>query len=145
MTDEIIRLPSLPDGDNYVALDESVSNVYVRAFRLTRAGVQIIGHAHPYAHISILARGKCKVAVNGKENIYDADATTWPVLVYIEKDLRHEITALSNDVVWCCIHAQRDKETGDIIDPEMVPDGVMTPELRAKLAPIVGKSTDVRS
>lgn len=137
---EIVKLPSLVDGDDYVALDETVSNVYVRAFRLKRAGTCIVGHAHPYAHISILTRGKAKVTVNGKDNIYDAEATEWPVLVYIEKDLRHEITALSDGVIWCCIHAQRNKETGDVIDANMVPDGVLTPELRAKLMPVVGRS-----
>lgn len=137
---EIIRPPSMADGEHYQALDEAVSNVYIRAFRLTKAGVQIVGHAHPFAHISILCRGKAKVTVNGKDSIYDADAAGWPVLVYVEKDLRHEITALSDDVVWCCVHAQRDKEIGDVIDPDMVPDGIMTPELRAKLMPIVGRS-----
>lgn len=137
---EIIRPPSMVDGEHYQALDEAVSNVYIRAFRLTKAGVSIVGHAHPFAHISILARGKAKVTVNSKDTVYDAESGKWPVLVYIEKDLRHEITALSDDVVWCCVHAQRDKETGDVIDPAMVPDGVLTPELRAKLMPVIGKS-----
>lgn len=143
MTDEI-RPPSLVDGEHYQARDEAVSNVYIRAFRLTKAGVCVTGHEHPFAHVSILARGKVKVTVNGKDTVYDADASPWPVLIYVEKDLRHEFAALTDNVVMVCCHAQRDRETGDVIDADMVPEGGLTPELQAKLMPVVGVSEKLR-
>lgn len=138
MTEEI-RPPSLVEGNQYQALDELVSNVYIRAMRLTMEGVCVTGHEHPYPHISILARGKVRVKVNGQTTEYDAEAKKWPVLIYVEKDLRHEFTALSDDVVLVCCHASRDK-AGDVIDADMVPNGVMTPELRADLSSVVGRS-----
>jgi len=45
-------------------------------------------------------------------------------MIYIHKDKRHELQALTDDTVAYCIHALRDKDTGDILDPSMIPAGV---------------------
>jgi quercetin dioxygenase-like cupin family protein len=66
-----------------------------------------------------LAKGKLKVTVEGTASEFTA-----PHMIYIHKDKRHELQALTDDTVAYCIHALRDKDTGDILDPSMVPAGV---------------------
>jgi hypothetical protein len=47
-------------------------------------------------------------------------------MIYIKKNLEHELEALEDDSVTYCIHAQRD-ETGDILSMDQIPKGVDHP------------------
>jgi quercetin dioxygenase-like cupin family protein len=78
-----------------------------------------MGHTHQFDHLTLLAKGKLKVTVEGTVSEFTA-----PHMIYIHKDKRHELQALTDDTVAYCIHALRDKDTGDILDPSMVPAGV---------------------
>jgi hypothetical protein len=51
-------------------------------------------------------------------------------MIYIHKDKVHELEALSENTVAYCIHALRDKETGEILDPDMVPKGSIAQALQ---------------
>ena len=96
-----------------------VANLFSRMMRFEKAGDTEIGHTHQFDHLTLLAKGKLKVTVEGVSSEFTA-----PHMIYIHKDKRHELQALTDETVAYCIHALRDKDTGEILDPSMIPEGV---------------------
>jgi quercetin dioxygenase-like cupin family protein len=45
-------------------------------------------------------------------------------MIYIKAGKVHELVALEDETVAYCIHALRDKDNNEILDPSMVPAGV---------------------
>ena len=78
-----------------------------------------MGHTHQFDHLTLLATGKLKVTVEGVASEFTA-----PHMIYIHKDKVHELEALADETVAYCIHALRDKDSNEILDPLMVPAGV---------------------
>jgi len=95
-----------------------VANLYSRMMHFEKEGDIEIGHTHQFDHLTLLAKGRLKVTVEGKETIFTA-----PQMIYIKADKVHELVALVDQTVAYCIHALRDKND-DILDPTMIPDGV---------------------
>jgi quercetin dioxygenase-like cupin family protein len=110
-----------------------VSNVYSRQMTFVEAGDSEAGHTHNYDHITLLAKGSLRIDVEGES--YEAIA---PRMLFIHKDKRHTLTALEPGTVAYCIHAVRDKHTGDVVDPSMA----ITPSDLHKFKPALaqGKS-----
>ena len=96
-----------------------VANLYSRMMHFVKAGDIEIGHTHQFDHLTLLAKGKLKVTVEGVATQFTA-----PHMIYIHKDKVHELEALTDQTVAYCIHALRDKETNEILDPSMIPAGV---------------------
>lgn len=96
-----------------------VANLYSRMMHFKQAGDVEIGHTHQFDHLTLLAKGKIKVTVEGVATEFTA-----PHMIYIHKDKVHELQAITNDTVVYCIHALRDKENNEILDPSMIPAGV---------------------
>lgn len=97
-----------------------VANLYSRLMHFEKAGDTELGHTHSFDHLTLLASGSLKVTANNKETIFYS-----PNMIYIHKDVRHELVALEDNTVAYCIHALRDgNQTDDILDPAMIPDGV---------------------
>ena len=96
-----------------------VANLYSRMMHFQRAGDTEVGHTHQFDHLTLLAKGRLKVTVEGTSTEFTA-----PHMIYIHKDKVHELEALTDNTVAYCIHALRDKNTGEILDPKMVPAGV---------------------
>lgn len=110
-----------PRGDPQVQIS-CVSNVYVRMMHFKHAGDVEQGHEHPFDHVSMLARGKIKISVDGVTKEFEA-----PQMIFIGKEKTHELVALEDDTTVLCIHAIRDGDAvGDIIDPEstIIPPGI---------------------
>lgn len=103
-----------------------VENLFAKQLHFINAGDCELGHCHNYNHLTLLASGKLKVKINDNETIYSA-----PHMIFIYKDIQHELTALENNTVAYCIHALRDLKSDDILDPSMIPKGV-NPQLLAK-------------
>lgn len=103
-----------------------VANLYSRMMRFEKAGDIEVGHKHQFDHLTLLAKGKLQVTVEGKTSEFSA-----PHMIWIHKDKIHELVALTDETVAYCIHALRDIETGDIIDPSMIPDGVSALQISA--------------
>jgi quercetin dioxygenase-like cupin family protein len=103
-----------------------VANLYSRMMHFEKAGDIEIGHTHQFDHLTLLAKGKLKVTVDGAVSEFTA-----PQMIYIHKDKVHELEALTDGTVAYCIHALRDKEAGEILDPSMIPAGVSPLELSA--------------
>jgi quercetin dioxygenase-like cupin family protein len=105
-----------------------VANLYSRMMHFQKAGDTEIGHQHQFDHLTLLAKGRLKVVVEGKESVFTA-----PQMIYIKADKLHELTALTDQTVAYCIHALRDKETNDILDPSIIPQGIDPMQLAASL------------
>lgn len=98
----------------------AVANIFSRMMLFEKAGDIEQGHAHQFDHLTLLAKGRLKVTVDGKVSEFVA-----PHMIYIHKDKMHELVALEDDTVAFCIHALRSGDgMDDIIDPSMVPAGV---------------------
>jgi 5-deoxy-D-glucuronate isomerase len=94
-----------------------VSNIWTRMMHFINAGDQEQGHMHNYDHITLLAHGKLEVEVDGLTTVFEA-----PNMIYINKDKKHQLTALEDNTVAYCIHALRNLDkSGDILDPSMLP------------------------
>jgi quercetin dioxygenase-like cupin family protein len=96
-----------------------VANLYSRMMVFRWAGDVEIGHIHQFDHLTLLAKGKLKVTVEGAATEFTA-----PHMIYIHKDKVHELEALTDETVAYCIHALRDKDNSEILDPSMIPAGV---------------------
>jgi len=96
-----------------------VANLFSRMMHFEKAGDIEIGHTHQFDHLTLLAKGKLKVTVENETSEFTA-----PHMIYIHKDKVHELEALTDNTVAYCIHALRDKNTEDILDPSMIPAGV---------------------
>lgn len=92
---------------NEVTVSERLSgNVFIRDVRLPKKGDAIEGHTHNYDHTMFFMSGKAKLtlhSIDGKEDrIINA-----PADMLVAKDIRHEITAMTNDVYFCCVFPHR--------------------------------------
>lgn len=96
-----------------------VANLFSRMMRFEKAGDIEVGHKHQFDHLTLLAKGRLKVTVDGVSSEFTA-----PHMIYIHKDKVHELEALTDETVAYCIHALRDKDTNEILDPSMIPAGV---------------------
>jgi quercetin dioxygenase-like cupin family protein len=105
-----------------------VANLYSRMMHFKQAGDIEIGHTHQFDHLTLLAKGMLKVTVEGVATVFTA-----PHMIYIHKDKVHELEALTNETVAYCIHALRDKDTGEILDPSMIPNGVSATTIAASV------------
>lgn len=95
-----------------------VANLFSRQMHFKKAGDIEHGHKHQFDHLTLLAAGSLEVTVEGKTTVFKA-----PHMIFIHKDKQHELVALEDNTVAYCIHALRDKNTNEIIDPSMVPEG----------------------
>ena len=102
-----------------------VENLFTRMMHFKNVGDSEIGHVHQHDHLTLLAKGKLKVTIDGQETEFTA-----PHMIYIHNDKVRELEALSENTVAYCIHALRDKETGEILDPDMVPKGSIAQALQ---------------
>lgn len=100
-----------------------VSNLWLRQMHFVKAGDRNEGHVHNFDHITLLAKGSVRVDVDGNLTEFSA-----PHMIYIAKGKNHYLTALEDDTLAYCVHALRHGEREeDILDPEMIPDGIKNP------------------
>jgi quercetin dioxygenase-like cupin family protein len=82
-----------------------------------RAGDVEQPHDHHFDHLTLLAKGSLRVAVEGVEKVFKA-----PQMIYIRARKLHTLVALEDDTLAYCIHALRD-QAGELLDPDMIPLG----------------------
>lgn len=99
-----------------------VKNIWARQMHFKNIGDQNEGHIHNYDHLTLLAKGKVRVHVDGVVSEFTA-----PHMIFIQAGKSHYIEALEDDTVAYCVHAVRDRDTQDIIDPSQIPDGINVP------------------
>jgi hypothetical protein len=86
-------------------------NIWVRQNVLPKIGDQNIGHKHYFDHVSLLAKGKVRVEVEGHE----PKEFTAPTFIVIRKEHNHKFTALEPNTLWYCVFALRDVN-GEVVD-----------------------------
>lgn len=96
-----------------------VANLWSRMMYFEKAGDTEPGHVHQFDHLTLLAKGRLQVTVDGAVSEFTA-----PTMIYIKEGKVHELVALTDGTVAYCIHALRDRDTGDILDPTMIPAGI---------------------
>lgn len=96
-----------------------VKNIWTRQMYFYKAGDANEGHIHNYDHITLLAYGSVRVHVEGNATDFKA-----PQMIYVQAGKSHFIEALEDGTVAYCVHALRDVDSGDVIDPSQVPLGV---------------------
>lgn len=96
-----------------------VSNIWLRQMVFKNKGDANEGHEHNYDHVTLLTTGSVRVHVDNKTSDFTA-----PQIIYIKQGKSHFIEALEDNTVAFCVHALRDKDTQDILDPSQVPLGV---------------------
>jgi hypothetical protein len=92
-----------------------VDNVFVKMMGAEFVGDKIVGHAHTFDHITLLAKGRVLMRAKGEEKEHSA-----PKLIVTPKGIAHEFEALENNCLLCCIHAVRDGDTEEDIAPQNI-------------------------
>jgi mannose-6-phosphate isomerase-like protein (cupin superfamily) len=77
------------------------------------AGVKLMQHKHSFDHLSVLAKGRALVTVDGMSTEYAEGS-----FLTIVAGKVHEVTALT-DVVWGCLHASSCTDPEEI-DHELI-------------------------
>lgn len=95
-----------------------VGNVFVRMMHFKKAGDIEHGHKHSFHHSTLVANGSVLVRAKGKETVFKA-----PTMIWINKDVEHELVALEDNTVCACIHGLRSALDGEIVDPNSIPEG----------------------
>ena len=78
--------------------------VFAKEWQAGRAGAYIEQHQHSFDHLSYLASGTAEVEVDGRKTSY-----TGPTGVRIAAHKDHKVTALTDNVLWLCLHAIPDE------------------------------------
>jgi quercetin dioxygenase-like cupin family protein len=101
-----------------------VKNLWTRQMYFAKAGDANEGHVHNYDHITLLAHGSVRVHVDDKTTDFKA-----PYMIYIQAGKSHFIEALEDGTVAYCVHALRDKDSEQILDPDQIPLGIDVTQL----------------
>jgi hypothetical protein len=94
-------------------------NVWIVQNHFKKAQAILGGHEHKFDHVSLVAKGKVLVEVDG----HQPKEFTGPTFIVIRKDKAHKITALEDDTVVFCVFGIPESEAGadhvysDIHDP----------------------------
>lgn len=84
-------------------------NIWVRQ-RTLQQGESHEGHKHHFDHVTLLARGRVQIEVEGRSKEFTA-----PTFVVIRREHQHRVTALTDDVIYYCVFALRDMD-GEIMN-----------------------------
>lgn len=81
-------------------------NIWVRQNNLLLKGDFNSSHKHAYDHVTLLAQGSVEVSVDGEApKKFHA-----PTFIVIRKECKHQFKALTDDVVYYCVFALRNKD-----------------------------------
>jgi hypothetical protein len=78
----------------------SADGVFVKMMHIREANVAVPQHAHTYDHLSLLARGSCRMAKDG----LDMGVFRAPCALEIQAGVKHLFVSLEPDTIIYCIH-----------------------------------------
>ena len=87
---------------DYVEFAE-VDGIWVRAYSINKAKTVISQHVHTHDHMTLVSRGTVEAWQDG-EVLGEFQA---PAIIKIPAGKKHAFTALTDDVVLCCLHNLR--------------------------------------
>lgn len=93
--------------------------VYAKEWKSPGKGSWIKQHSHNYDHLSYLASGTVEVKIEGEA----PKVFTAPIGINIKANLQHKVTALTDGVLWLCIHAiPSDLRDSEMIEKSLIAD-----------------------
>jgi quercetin dioxygenase-like cupin family protein len=98
-----------------------IQGLFVRMMSFENVGDTELEHTHQFDHATLVAYGSVLVRVRGKETLFKA-----PQLIWIAKDLEHELVAQEPNTVCVCLHTTQSAMPGrsnEIVSEDMVPAG----------------------
>lgn len=96
--------------------------VYVKELIMYNRGSAVEQHVHKFDHLSLLARGSVMVEEE-HEDVACTRTYQAPTAVLIRAGIKHKIVALTDDVLWYCIHAiPTDLQVGEDIEAALISD-----------------------
>lgn len=106
-------LPKVSTKDTQRIIEEMgvIGNVWVRMQYYPKANEPAQGHKHHHDHVSLLAKGKLRVKVEGHTPVI----YTAPTFFKIAAEHEHELIPLEDDTVAYCIFAIRNQD-GEVVD-----------------------------
>lgn len=96
---------------NYVEF-AAVDDIWIRAYTVEKADTVIAQHVHVHDHVTLVSRGSVKAWQDG-ELLGEFEA---PAIITILAGKKHAFTAVTDDVVLCCLHNLRGT---DLESPEI--------------------------
>lgn len=91
-------------------------NVFIKEVFLEHAGDVMEGHEHLYDHLTMIAQGVVDIFIEDQPTRIVA-----PRVVLIRKNVRHAMVAVEGPVMFACIHALHDGDTGELLDETVIP------------------------
>lgn len=111
---EAIKHQYEPVEHGYVEFAE-VDDIWVRAYTIEKSESLAGQHVHAHDHMTIVSRGTIEAWQDEKlMGVYTA-----PAIIKIKAGMKHVFRALTDDVVFCCVHNLRG--TG-LESPEVMED-----------------------
>lgn len=108
------------ENNNQVQMEHAFQhNIYLKKMTFPKGGSVYRGHHHDYDHISLVASGRARVRFGKvvEAGLPDEEKEYGAVSMFVTRSFRqHEITALEDNTVVCCIHAIRTLD-GQVMDP----------------------------
>ena len=98
----------------YVEFAE-VDDIWVRAYSIEKAKTVISQHVHAHDHITLISSGSVEAWQDGEI----LGTFTAPAVITIPAGKKHAFTALTDNVILCCLHNLRG--TG-LESPEVIVD-----------------------
>lgn len=96
---------------SYIEFAE-VDDIWIRAYTIEKANTVIAQHVHVHDHMTLVSRGTVEAWQNG-EMLGTFKA---PAIIKILAGKKHAFTAVTDDVVLCCLHNLRGT---DLESPEI--------------------------
>lgn len=93
-------------------------NLYMKKMVFDKAETVYQGHHHTYDHVTLVASGKVRVKFNAvpEANLDEEVKEYTGVSMFVTRAFRtHEVTALEDNTVVCCVHVVRDSD-GEVVD-----------------------------
>ena len=92
----------VPVEHEYIEFAE-IDDIWVRAYSMKKAESYAGHHLHAHDHMTLVSRGTVEA---WKDSVL-MGVYTAPAIIKIEANTGHAFKALTDDVVFCCIHNLR--------------------------------------
>lgn len=104
-----MNLEALVQDSHYVPVEHEyiefaeVDDIWVRAYSIKKAESIAGQHVHTHDHITLVSRGTVEAWQDGAlMGVYTA-----PAIIKVSAGKQHAFKALTDDVVFCCLHNLR--------------------------------------
>jgi quercetin dioxygenase-like cupin family protein len=108
-----------------------VHNLFTRMMVFENAGDVEVEHHHQFDHATLVAHGSVLVKVRGKETLFKA-----PQLIWIARDLMHELVAQEAGTVCVCLHATEGMKRNPLpLSPEVLAEAAESDIVTSDMIP----------